>query len=153
MSREEILPVLLRFPLALVHAAGRRVRGAVRESGFRGWHIWGENADRFFPDTEAMVNWVDQPSLVPFLACVAEEDKALFREFVVGRMIEETKQPDGKCFETFRRVNVFARKSNAMGVGTWGEKGGGRRDRRTFLRPPSAPRVSLQHGGHSRGTR
>jgi hypothetical protein len=30
--------------------------------------------------------------------------------FVVGRMIEETKQPDGRCFETFRRVLVLARK-------------------------------------------
>jgi hypothetical protein len=47
---------------------------------------------------------------VPFLACVAEKDKAPFREFVVRRMIEETEQSDGRCFETFRRVNVFARK-------------------------------------------
>jgi len=82
----------------------------VAQSGFREVRVWGENADRFFPDTEAMVKWVDQPSLVPFLACVAEEDKAPFREFVVGKMIEETKLPDGRCLETFRRVNVFARK-------------------------------------------
>jgi trans-aconitate methyltransferase len=82
----------------------------VAKSGLREWRVWGENADRFFPDTEAMVKWVDQPSLVPFLACITGEDKAPFREFVVGRMIEETKQPAGTCFETFRRVNVFARK-------------------------------------------
>ena len=82
----------------------------VARSGLREWRVWGENADRFFPNTEAMVKWVDQPSLVPFLACVAEEDRTPFREFVIVRMIEETKQPDGRCFETFRRVNVFARK-------------------------------------------
>jgi trans-aconitate 2-methyltransferase len=82
----------------------------VSQSALRDARVWGENADRFFPDTDAMVKWVDQPSLVPFLACVGEEDKAHFREFVVRRMIEETKQPDGRCFETFCRVNVFARK-------------------------------------------
>ena len=72
--------------------------------------VWGENADRFFPDTEALIGWVDQPSLVPFLACMAEKDKAAFREYVVGEMIQETNQDDGRCFEAFRRINLFARK-------------------------------------------
>ena len=72
--------------------------------------VWGENADRFFPNTEALTGWVDQPSLVPFLACVAEKDKPAFREYVVGEMIRETKQDDGRCFETFRRINLYARK-------------------------------------------
>ena len=35
--------------------------------------VWGENADRFFADAEAMIRWIDQPSIVPFLACVREE--------------------------------------------------------------------------------
>jgi trans-aconitate 2-methyltransferase len=82
----------------------------VSQSGFQKVRVWGENADRFFPDTETMIRWVDQPSLVPFLAHLAEKDKAPFRDFVVRRMIEETQQPDGRCFETFRRVNVSARK-------------------------------------------
>ncbi|MHB1325833.1 MAG: class I SAM-dependent methyltransferase [Thermoleophilia bacterium] len=82
----------------------------VQQSGFRDARVWGENADRFFPDTEAMINWVDQPSLVPFLACIADEDKNRFRDFVVNRMVEDTKEDDGRCFETFRRINVFARK-------------------------------------------
>ncbi len=53
-----------------------------------------------------MIRWIDQPSIVPFLACVAEEQKKEFRDYVVKRMIEETKQSDGRCFETFRRINV-----------------------------------------------
>jgi len=73
--------------------------------------VWGENADRFFPDVEAMISWIDQPSIVPFLACVPEEDKRAFRDVVVSRMIEETKQVDGRCFETFRRINVYGVKS------------------------------------------
>jgi len=73
--------------------------------------VWGENADRFFVDTETMVRWIDQPSLVPFLACVPDIQKSNFREFVVRRMIEDVKQPDGRCFETFRRVNVYAKRA------------------------------------------
>jgi len=85
-------------------------KGLVEESSFCNAQVWGENADRFFPDAEAMIRWVDQPSLVPFLARVAERDKVSFREFVVERMIEETRQADGRCFETFRRINLLARK-------------------------------------------
>ena len=82
----------------------------VDSSGLRDARVWGENADRYFPDQEAMIRWIDQPSLVPFLTHVSDGDKGSFREFVVGRMIEETKQDDGRCFETFRRINVSATK-------------------------------------------
>jgi trans-aconitate 2-methyltransferase len=70
--------------------------------------VWGQNADRYFPDEEALVKWIDQPSLVPFLHCVADGGKEQFRSWVIGRMIAETRQEDGSCFETFRRINVFA---------------------------------------------
>lgn len=82
----------------------------VEQFGFHDARVWPENADRFFPDKDAMIQWLDQPSLVPFLKCVAEKDKARFREWVVTKMIEKTLQDDGTCFETFRRINVFARK-------------------------------------------
>jgi trans-aconitate 2-methyltransferase len=82
----------------------------VQRSGFRDPRVWGENADRFFSDAETMVQWIDQPSLVPFLPCVGQGDRSRFRDYVVRRMIETTRQSDGRCFETFRRVNVFARK-------------------------------------------
>ena len=82
----------------------------VDKSGLREVRLWGENADRFFPETEALIGWIDQPSLVPFLACVAEKNQPAFREYVIGEMIRETRQDDGRCFETFRRINLFARK-------------------------------------------
>lgn len=81
----------------------------VRRSPFGETRVWGENADRFFPDKNAMINWIDQPSLVPLLTYVAEPDKAAFREYVIERMIDETLLDDGRCFETFRRINLFAR--------------------------------------------
>jgi trans-aconitate methyltransferase len=82
----------------------------VRSSGLRHVQVWGENADRFFPNVETMVKWLDQPSLVPFLACVHEDRRHSFREWVVARMIAETRREDGRCFETFRRINVSAYK-------------------------------------------
>jgi trans-aconitate methyltransferase len=82
----------------------------VASSGLGEVRVWGENADRFFGDAEAMIRWIDQPSIVPLLACVAEKHKRQFRDYVVRRMLDETQQNDGRCFETFRRVNVSARK-------------------------------------------
>ncbi len=83
-------------------------RALVESSGLHDAHVWGENADRYFLDEEAMIGWVDQPSLVPFLAHVVVQNKDAFRDYVVTRMIEETKQANGTCFETFRRINVSA---------------------------------------------
>ncbi len=79
-----------------------------QEAAFSQIEIWGENVDRHFEDSEAMVKWIEQPSIVPFLKCIPEPEKINFRNYVVKRMIEETKQKDGTCLETFRRVNVKA---------------------------------------------
>jgi trans-aconitate methyltransferase len=79
---------------------------------FRELRVWGENTDRFFPDAAALIRWIDQPCLVPFLPAVAEPERDNFRAEVVERMIEATRQADGRCFETFRRVHVFARSSS-----------------------------------------
>jgi trans-aconitate methyltransferase len=80
----------------------------VAAAGLREPRVWGENADRLFPDVDAMIAWVDQPSLVPLLAHLPDDLKTAFRDYVVARMVEETRRPDGTCFETFRRINVAA---------------------------------------------
>lgn len=85
----------------------------VRRCGLGELRVWGEQADRFFPEAETMTRWIDQPSLVPFLPQVEASMRNRFREYVVGRMRERTRQPDGRYFETFRRLNVFARKAGA----------------------------------------
>lgn len=86
-------------------------RAVAEASGLHDVKVWGENADRHFPDEQALIRWIDQPSLVPFLAHVDDRQKDAFRDFVVNRMIQETQQEDGRCFETFRRINVSAVKS------------------------------------------
>ena len=73
--------------------------------------VWGENADRSFPDAEAMTKWIDQPSIVPFLKCVDDIDKKEFRNTVVKQMIKQTSQPYSTYFETFRRINLLAKKA------------------------------------------
>ncbi|HEX7475225.1 MAG TPA: hypothetical protein VF318_04600, partial [Dehalococcoidales bacterium] len=77
---------------------------------FREVKVWGEVADRYFPDEEMLIKWVDQPSIVPFLQCLPELEKPGFRDYVVKKMLEETLQNDGRCFETFRRINLLAKK-------------------------------------------
>jgi len=85
-------------------------RALLDEAAFAEKKIWSENGDKQFESAEAMVKWIDQPSLVPFLGHVAGKDRQSFRDAVVERMIKETLQSDGTYFETFRRINVLARK-------------------------------------------
>jgi trans-aconitate 2-methyltransferase len=85
-------------------------RKLLEQFSFKEARVWGENADRSFQNKDEMIGWVEQPSLVPFLKYVADADKQSFRNAVVERMVEETLQADGACFETFRRINVFAKK-------------------------------------------
>lgn len=82
-----------------------------QETEFSQIEVWGEKADRHFPNSFAMTKWIDQPSIVPFLKSIPKVEKISFRNHVVEQMIKETKQEDGTCFETFRRVNVRAIKS------------------------------------------
>ncbi len=79
----------------------------IKNNKFKYIKIWEENADRYFSDQDEMIKWIDQPSIVPFLIYVKETDKESFRQDVINQMAAKTKQPDGSCFETFRRINVF----------------------------------------------
>jgi len=80
------------------------------EVAFAEKRVWIENVDKHFVSVETMTKWIDQPSLVPFLGCIDGKDRRRFRDTVVERMIKETLQDDGTYFETFRRINVLARK-------------------------------------------
>ena len=82
----------------------------LKNFAFSELNVWSENADRFFPDKEAVIGWVNQPNIVPFLENIPEDKKELFREIVIEKVIKETLQENGRCFETFRRINVLAKK-------------------------------------------
>ncbi len=83
-------------------------KNILKDYSFSEIKVWGENSDRYFPDKEAMIGWIDQPSIVPFLKYIPGDKKEMFRNIVVDQMIKETLQEDGRCFETFRRINVLA---------------------------------------------
>lgn len=70
-----------------------------------------ENKDRYFIDVDEMVGWIDQPCIVPFIQNIPDEKKEAFRQEVIKRMTARTQQSDGTCFETFRRINVYAKKA------------------------------------------
>ena len=53
---------------------------------------------------------IDDPRLVPFLPCVTPSDRDAFRAGVIERMVQATRQPDGRCFEQSRCLHVFFRK-------------------------------------------
>ncbi len=57
-----------------------------------------------------MIRWIDQPCIVPFLKCLPDNIKTIFRDDVIAEMIEKTRQPDGTYFETFRRLKIYAEK-------------------------------------------
>ncbi len=57
-----------------------------------------------------MTRWLDQPCLVSFLPWVAPPDREAFRAEVIERMVQATRQTDGRCFELFRRAHVFFRR-------------------------------------------
>ena len=80
----------------------------VKKAGLSSTSVTGENADRYFQDADEMIRWIDQPSLVPFLPRLPDGRKDTFRQEVVDKMVARTRQPDGRCFETFRRINVAA---------------------------------------------
>src|SRR5271157_1631667 len=82
---------------------------ALVNANFANARVWVENADRHFTKEE-MIGFIEQPMILPFLRYVDGRDRHAFREFVIGRVLENTRQADGTYFEAFRRINVFARK-------------------------------------------
>jgi len=82
----------------------------LKDFAFSELNVWEDNEDRFFPDKEAVIWWVDQPQIVPFLVNIPEDKKGLFREIVIEQVFKETLQENGRYFEEFRRMNVLARK-------------------------------------------
>lgn len=80
----------------------------VSASGFSTYSIVEVNRDRNFSNSDEMIKWIDHPSIVPFISIIPDEMKAEFRDDVIALMLRKTLQPDGTCFETFRRIHVKA---------------------------------------------
>lgn len=66
------------------------------------------NVDRYFSNDEEMIKWIDQPSIVPFIKQIPDSMKGNFRNELIDIMIDKCIQPDGRCFETFKRILIQA---------------------------------------------
>ncbi len=88
----------------------REYKKLLSQTKFGEYRVWMEDVDHYFTDEKSMVGWIEQPSIVPFLAVLPETVKKSFRDLVVEKMLERTKKPDGTYFEAFKRINVYARK-------------------------------------------
>ncbi len=82
----------------------------LRASSFAQWRAWTEHRDQRFPDADAIVGWIDNPCLIPFVQALPTDLRKPFRDAVVEAMLARTRQPDGTYLEPFRRMNVWARK-------------------------------------------
>lgn len=78
--------------------------------GFSNFTITEVNRDRYFSNEDEMIRWIDQPSIVPFLQCVPDKLKDIFRNEIITEMIKKTQQQNGTYFETFRRLKIYAEK-------------------------------------------
>lgn len=76
--------------------------------GYSAFTISEVNRDRYFPTSEDLIKWIDQPCIVPFIERIPDIVKDKFRQEVIDAMLKRTQQPDGTCFETFRRLQVYA---------------------------------------------
>ena len=81
----------------------------VGSTGLFEYRVWGETVDRRFSASE-LTGWIEQPSLVPLLEQLPGDTKQSFRDDVVAEMLQRTRQDDGCYLETFRRINLLARK-------------------------------------------
>lgn len=95
--------------IGMIETAKEEYERMVQNIGFAEVSVTEENADRYFVNADEMTGWLDQPSLVPFMKFLPDHTKEMFRKEVIEEMLEKTLQADGTCFETFRRIKVYAK--------------------------------------------
>lgn len=85
-------------------------RQILAQTHFADVEMWGQVADAPFPCSQAIIAWMEQPLLVPFLAHLPLSLRSSFHNTVVDNMLAVSLQSDGTYFEYFRKINVRARR-------------------------------------------
>lgn len=110
ICRQEYAPYFEEFEWPWYMPPVDEYRTILEQFPFKEIKVWSENADRYFQNADELTRWIEQPSIVPFLNRIESvADQQRFRHTVITRMIQATLQKNGTCFETFRRIHVFAR--------------------------------------------
>ena len=84
--------------------------GLVSTIGFSAWTVKAVNRDRYFANASELIRWIDQPCMVPFIGFIPDGLKETFRQDIINEMLKRTYQPNGTYFETFRRIQIYAKK-------------------------------------------
>ncbi len=110
MARPEMARWFAEFTWPWRFPAEQEYREMVEQAGFADCEVWIENADKAFPSAQEILAWMDQPCVVPFRTHLAEPRGRAFRDAVAQELLDRTRRADGTYFETFRRLNVRAKK-------------------------------------------
>ncbi len=94
-----------------VFPSPRAYEALLAASPFVASRVWTEEHDQRFPTPEALVGWIDNPCLIPFVQALPDDLRKPFRDAVVAAMLARTRQPDGAHVERFRRIDVWARRA------------------------------------------
>ncbi len=89
-------------------------KALIEPVGFSKSEMVEENKDRYFSDTDEMIKWIDQPSIVPFIKCIPDNMKESFRREVIQLMFEKTKQKDVAVADVFDALTSKCCYKNAM---------------------------------------
>lgn len=106
----EYSPFFRNFQWPWYMPGAEEYRRLVADAGFTDVVIDLQNADRTFTE-DGLVRWIEQPSIVPFMPRISDESmKKSFLDAVVRETLARTSDHRGGYFETFRRIDVRARK-------------------------------------------
>lgn len=78
--------------------------------GYSHFTITEVNRDRYFLTSDEMIKWIEQPCIVPFIERIPDTLKSKFHKEVIEEMLDRTQQSNGTYFETFRRLQIYAKK-------------------------------------------
>lgn len=110
INEEQYRDFFINFEMPWFMPPKSQYEKLISNIGFSEFTIEEVNRDRYFSTSDEMIKWIDQPCIVPFIERVPYTLKSTFRKEVIEEMIEKTMQTDGTCFETFRRLQIYARK-------------------------------------------
>ncbi len=110
IAEDKYIEFFKDFEMPWFMPAKSRYTELIANIGYSHFTVTEVNRDRYFSTSDEMIKWIDQPCIVPFMKCIPDTLKNSFRKEVIEEMLERTHQPDGTCFETFRRLQVYAQK-------------------------------------------
>lgn len=110
ISEDKYMDYFRNFDMPWFMPAKSYYEDLIAAADYSDYTITEVNRDKYFNSSNELIKWIDQPCIVPFIECIPDTLKSTFRKEVIEAMLKRTQQPDGTCFETFRRLQVYAQK-------------------------------------------